>query len=52
MAAGFTLNKSSLKDFENYILEDFLKSNTVNHNNFHMNQKFHHSHLTKIFMII
>ena len=34
MAAGFTLNKSSLKDFENYILKDFLKSNTVNHNNF------------------
>ena len=34
MAAGFTLNKSSLKDFENYILEDFLKSNTVNNNIF------------------
>ncbi|MDB9768596.1 DHHA1 domain-containing protein, partial [Candidatus Pelagibacter ubique] len=34
MAAGFTLNKSSLKDFENYILKDFLKSNTVNHSNF------------------
>jgi len=34
MAAGFTLNKSNLKDFENYILKDFLKSNTVNHNNF------------------
>ena len=34
MAAGFTLNKSSLKDFENYILKDFLKSNTINHNNF------------------
>jgi len=30
MAAGFTLNKAKLKDFENYILEDFLKSNTVN----------------------
>ena len=34
MAAGFTLNKSNLKDFENYILEDFLKSNTVNNNIF------------------
>jgi single-stranded-DNA-specific exonuclease len=29
MAAGFTLNKANLKDFENYILEDYLKSNTV-----------------------
>ena len=34
MAAGFTLNKAKLKDFENYILEDFLKSNTVNNNIF------------------
>jgi single-stranded-DNA-specific exonuclease len=34
MAAGFTLNKTSLEDFENYILEDFLKSNTVNINIF------------------
>ena len=34
MAAGFTLNKENLKDFENYILEDFLKSNTVNNNIF------------------
>ncbi len=34
MAAGFTLNKKKLKDFENYILEDFLKSNTVNDNIF------------------
>ncbi|MDC0954547.1 single-stranded-DNA-specific exonuclease RecJ [Candidatus Pelagibacter sp.] len=34
MAAGFTLNKVKLKDFENYILEDFLKSNTVNNNIF------------------
>ena len=34
MAAGFTLNKDSLKDFENYIFEDFLKSNIVNHNIF------------------
>ncbi|MDA9638332.1 single-stranded-DNA-specific exonuclease RecJ [Candidatus Pelagibacter sp.] len=34
MAAGFTLNKASLKNFENYILEDFLKSNTVNNNIF------------------
>ena len=34
MAAGFTLNKNNLKDFENYILEDFLKSNTVNNNIF------------------
>ncbi|MDC1378389.1 single-stranded-DNA-specific exonuclease RecJ [Pelagibacteraceae bacterium] len=34
MAAGFTLNKDKLKDFENYILEDFLKSNTVNNNIF------------------
>jgi len=34
MAAGFTLNKENLKDFENYILEDFLKSNSVNNNTF------------------
>ena len=34
MAAGFTLNKVNLKDFESYILEDFLKSNTVNNNIF------------------
>jgi single-stranded-DNA-specific exonuclease len=34
MAAGFTLNKTNLEDFENYILEDFLKSNTVNINIF------------------
>jgi single-stranded-DNA-specific exonuclease len=30
MAAGFTLNKDNLKDFEKYILEDFLKSNPLN----------------------
>jgi single-stranded-DNA-specific exonuclease len=34
MAAGFTLNKENLKDFENYILEDFVKSNTLNNNIF------------------
>jgi len=34
MAAGFTLNKGNLKRFENYILEDFLKSNAVNNNIF------------------
>ncbi|XOJ73898.1 single-stranded-DNA-specific exonuclease RecJ [Candidatus Pelagibacter sp. Uisw_114] len=34
MAAGFTLNKVSLKSFENYILEDYSKSNTVNNNIF------------------
>ena len=34
MAAGFTLNKENLKDFENYILEDFLKINAVNDNIF------------------
>ena len=34
MAAGFTLNKVNLKDFENYILEDFLKSNISNDNIF------------------
>ncbi|MDB4189666.1 DHHA1 domain-containing protein, partial [Candidatus Pelagibacter sp.] len=34
MAAGFTLNKNKLKDFEDFILEDFLKSNTVNNNIF------------------
>ena len=34
MAAGFTLNKNNLKTFENYILEDFLKSNTINNNTF------------------
>ena len=35
MAAGFTLNKGNLKVFENYILEDFLKSNSVNNNIFY-----------------
>jgi single-stranded-DNA-specific exonuclease len=34
MAAGFTLNKENLKDFENFILEDFVKSNTLNSNIF------------------
>ena len=34
MAAGFTLNKGNLKNFENYILEDFVKSNTLNSNIF------------------
>ena len=34
MAAGFTLNKDKFKTFENYILEDFLKSNSVNNNIF------------------
>ena len=34
MAAGFTLNKDSIKAFENYILEDFVKSNTVTNNIF------------------
>ncbi|MDA7594357.1 single-stranded-DNA-specific exonuclease RecJ [Candidatus Pelagibacter sp.] len=34
MAAGFTLNKNNLKTFENYILEDFSKSNTINNNIF------------------
>ncbi|MDB2486034.1 single-stranded-DNA-specific exonuclease RecJ [Candidatus Pelagibacter bacterium] len=34
MAAGFTLNKANLNDFENYILKDFLKSNTINNNIF------------------
>ena len=34
MAAGFTLKKEKLKVFENYILEDFLKSNSVNDNTF------------------
>ena len=34
MAAGFTLNKENLKNFENYILKDFLNSKTVNKNTF------------------
>ncbi|MDC1196607.1 single-stranded-DNA-specific exonuclease RecJ [Pelagibacteraceae bacterium] len=34
MAAGFTLNKENLKNFENYILEDFLKINAANDNIF------------------
>jgi single-stranded-DNA-specific exonuclease len=34
MAAGFMLNKANLKDFEKYILDDYLKSNTVNNNIF------------------
>ncbi|MDC0907985.1 single-stranded-DNA-specific exonuclease RecJ [Candidatus Pelagibacter ubique] len=34
MAAGFTLNKEKLKNFENYISEDFLRSNILNSNIF------------------
>jgi single-stranded-DNA-specific exonuclease len=34
MAAGFTLNKDKLRDFENYILKNFLKSNIINNNTF------------------
>ena len=34
MAAGFTLNKGNLQAFENYVLEEFLKSNAVNTNIF------------------
>ena len=34
MAAGFTLYKENLKDFKNYILKDFLKSDTTNNNVF------------------
>ena len=34
MAAGFTLNKDHLKDFEKYILKDFLQSNAINDNKF------------------
>jgi len=34
MAAGFTLNKENLEDFENYVLEDYSKSNTINNNAF------------------
>ena len=34
MAAGFTLNKVNFKNFENYVLEDFLKSNAINDNIF------------------
>ncbi|MDC0441779.1 DHH family phosphoesterase, partial [Candidatus Pelagibacter ubique] len=34
MAAGFTLNRDSLKAFQNYILEDFVKLNTVTNNIF------------------
>jgi len=34
MAAGFTLTKENFKDFENYILRDFSKSNTLNDNIF------------------
>jgi len=34
MAAGFMVNKANLKEFENFILGDFLKSNTVNNNIF------------------
>ncbi|MDB9827054.1 single-stranded-DNA-specific exonuclease RecJ [Candidatus Pelagibacter sp.] len=34
MAAGFTLTKENLKIFENYIFEDFFKSNTINNNTF------------------
>ena len=34
MAAGFTLNKETLKIFEKYILEDFLKSDAINDQTF------------------
>ena len=34
MAAGFNLKIGNLKTFENYILEDFLKSNIINNNIF------------------
>ena len=34
MAAGFTLYKESLKDFENYFLKDFLNSNINNDHSF------------------
>ncbi|MDA8800840.1 single-stranded-DNA-specific exonuclease RecJ [Candidatus Pelagibacter bacterium] len=34
MAAGFTLNKEKLKNFENFISEDFLRSNILNSNIF------------------
>ena len=34
MAAGFTLNKDNFEAFENHLLEDFLKSKTVNNNIF------------------
>ena len=34
MAAGFTLNKENLKNFENYILQDFLNSNILLNNTF------------------
>ena len=34
MAAGFTLNKANLKNFKKYILEDFIRSETVNNNFF------------------
>jgi len=30
MAAGFTLNKDNLKNFENYILQDFSNSDAFN----------------------
>ena len=34
MAAGFTLKKDKLKKFENFVLNDFLKSDSLNYNNF------------------
>ena len=34
MAAGFTLDKDNIKVFENYILEDFSKSNAVTNDTF------------------
>ena len=34
MAAGFTLKKDKLKNFENFILDDFLKTSSLNSNNF------------------
>ena len=36
MAAGFTLNKTNLEDFENYILEDFSINQYLNNNIFYI----------------
>ena len=34
MAAGFTLKKSNLKNFENFVLKDFIKTGTIHNNIF------------------
>ena len=49
MAAGFTLKKNELKNFENYILNDFLSRGTLNNNYFTYDGELSFSALNKNF---